>query len=228
MQASGESPLIRALIQSQSRPSTEKELSWKPSALLMQPDSSLLLTGPSQLFQDCLHTSLNPSTSQPSLSSTNHTCSGASYHTSLTALHHTCQSSRRLSDSEAQIHPHFATNFHHNAAYHGQPTSGHHTSPGFVHHRDLFSPEVKLSCRSSSLSASSPHRSPCLSPCPSPCPSLTTSAAPLACSPDLTHKVNIADMNRLSADLRPQQRGTQLCGIVCVIFLCKNYRQKQI
>lgn len=240
MQASGESPppFRAAPLQAQSRPSREKDLNWKPSARLVQPGSSLLFTGPTRLLQDCLHKSLKslPAIHQPSPAS--------AHHTSLNALHHTCQSSLQLSDSEQHNHPHFAHHFHHHAAHHSRPSSGHHTCPGFLHHRDSSSsakPEasVKLSSRSSSYEKSailsksaasskaaspmpSPHPSPRPSPCPSPCPSLITPAAPPCspdrpCSPALTQKVIITDMNRLSADSRPQQRGTQAGGYVCVL-----------
>ncbi|XP_051278245.1 whirlin isoform X3 [Dicentrarchus labrax] len=237
MQASGESPPpFRA---AQSRPSREKELNRKPSARLVQPGSSLLFTGPTRLLQDCLNKSLKslPTIHQPSPASAHHTCTSASHHTSLNALHHTCQSSLQLSDSEHHNHPHFAHHFHHHAAHHSRPSSGHHTCPGFLHHRDSSSsakPEasVKLSSRSSSYEKSSilsksassskaaspmasPHPSPRPSPCPSPCPSLITPAAPPCspdrpCSPALAQKVIITDMNRLSADSRPQQRGATL------------------
>ncbi|XP_033474415.2 whirlin isoform X1 [Epinephelus lanceolatus] len=240
MQASGESPKFfrAAPLQAQNRPPREKELSRKPSARRVQPGSSLLFSGPTRLLQDCLHKSLKslPTIQQPSPTSAHHTCAGATYHTSLNALHHTCQSSPQLSDSEHHNHLHFAHHFHPHAA-HSRPSSGHHTCPGFLHHRDSSGsakPEasVKLTCRSSSYEKSSilsksassskaaspipsPHLSPHPSPCPSPCPSLITPAAP-PCSPDqpgspaLTQKVIITDMNRLSADSRPQQRGATL------------------
>lgn len=227
MQASGESPPARAPLQGQSRRSRERELNRKPSARLMQPGSSLLFTGPTRLLQDCLHKSLKslPTIHQPSPTST--------HRSSLNTLHHTCQSSLQLSESEQHIHPHFAHHFHHHAAHHSRPSSGHHTCPGFLHHRDSSSSvkseaSVKLSSRSSSYEkssilsksassskAASPMPSPYPSPCPSPCPSLITPAAPpcspdWACPPALTQKVIMADMNRLSADSRPQQRGTQV------------------
>lgn len=244
MQAPSESPKFfrAAPPQAQSRPSREKELSRKPSARRVQVGSSLLFTGPTRLLQDCLHKSLKslPTTQQPSPATAHHTCAAASHHTSLNALHHTCQSSIQLSDSEHHNHPHFTHHFHHHAA-HSRPSSGHHTCPGFLHHRDSLGsakPEasIKLPCRSSSYEKSSilsksassskaaspmpsPHPSPYPSPCPSPCPSLITPAAPPCspdrpCSPALMQKVIITDMNRLSADSRPQQRGTQVC--VCV------------
>ncbi|KAM9360092.1 whirlin [Symphorus nematophorus] len=236
-QASGESPppFRAAPLQPQSRLSREKELNRKPSARLVQPGSGLHFTGPTRLLQDCLHKSLKslPNVHQPA----QHTCTGATHHTSLNALHHTCQSSLQLSDSEHHNHPHFAHHFHHHAAHHGRPSSGHHTCPGFVHHRDSsgsakLEASAKLSSRSSSYEKSSilsksassskaaspmpsPHPSPRPSPCASPCPSLITPAAPPCspdrpCSPALTQKVIITDMNRLSADSRPQQRGATL------------------
>ncbi|XP_045890628.1 whirlin-like isoform X2 [Micropterus dolomieu] len=238
MQALGESPppFRAAPLLAQSKPSREKELSRKPSARLVQAGSNMLFTGPTQLLQDCLHKSLKslPTTHQPSPSA-QHTCTSAIHHTSLNALNHTCQSYLQLSDSEH--HNHLAHCFHHHAFNHSRPSSGHHTCPGFLAHRDTSSfakPEapVKLSSRSSSYEKSSilsksvpsskaasplpsPHPSPRPSPCPSPCPSLITPAAPPCspnrpCSPALIQKVIITDMNRLSADSRPQQRGATL------------------
>ncbi|XP_035852217.1 whirlin-like isoform X2 [Sander lucioperca] len=228
MQASGESPSFcrPAPLKGQSRLSREKELSWKPSARRMQPGSSLLFTGPTRLLQDCLHKSLKslPTTHHSPAASAHHTA-GASHHTSLNALHHTCQSSFQLSDSEHHNHPNFAHHIHH------------HTCPGFLHRQDSSSSakldaSVKLACRSSSYEKSSylsksvpsskaaspmpsPHPSPHSSPCPSPCPSLITTVAPpyspvRPCSPAFPQKVIITDMNRLSADSRPQQRGATL------------------
>ncbi|XP_067456718.1 whirlin isoform X2 [Thunnus thynnus] len=235
MQAAGESPppFRSTPLQAQSRPSREKELNRKPSARLVQPSSSLLFTGPTRLLQDCLHKSLKslPGIHQPSQASAHHTCTG--HHTSLNSLHHTCHSSLQLSDSDPHSHPHVAHHLHH----HSRPSSGHHTCPGFSHHQDSSGsakPEasVKLSSRSSSYEKSSilsksasssiaaspmpsPHPSPHPSPCPSPCPSLITPAAPPCspdrpCSPALIQRVIITDMNRLSADTRPQQRGATL------------------
>ncbi|XP_070761045.1 whirlin-like [Enoplosus armatus] len=234
-------PFRTAPLQAQSRPSREKEVSRKPSARLVQAGSSMLFTGPTRLLQDCLHKSLKslPTSHQTSPTSAHHTCTGAVHHTSLNALHHTSQSSLQLSDSEYHNHTHFAHHFHHHAAHHTRPSSGHHTCPSFLPHWDSSSsakPEasVKLSSRSSSYEKSSilsksassskaaspmpsPHPSPRPSPCPSPCPSLITPAAPPCspdrpCSPAFTHKVILTDMNRLSADSRPQQRGTQVSG----------------
>ncbi len=248
MQALGDSPppFSATLLQAQSRPCREKELSRRPSAQQMQSGSSLLFTGPTRLLQDCLHKSLKslPTIHQPSPAPAHHTCTGASHHTSLNAIHHTCQSSLQLTDSEHHNNPHFAHHFYHHAAHRNRLSSGHHTCPGFLHHRDSSCPakpeaSVKLSSRSSSYEKSSilsksassskasspmpsPHPSPRPSPCPSPCPSLITPVAPPCssnrpCSPALTQKVIITDMNRLSADSRPQQRGTQVCVCVSVI-----------
>ncbi|XP_044051569.1 whirlin-like isoform X2 [Siniperca chuatsi] len=232
-------PFRIAPLQAQSRPSREKELSQKPSAQLVQAGSSMLFTGPNRLLQDCLHKSLKslPTTHQPSPASAHHTCTGAIHHTSFNALHHTCQNSFQLSDSEHHNHTHFAHYFHNHAAHHSRPSSGHHTCPGFLPQWNSSSsakPEasVKLSSRPSSYEKSSilskstssskaaspmpsPHPSPRPSPCPSPCPSLITPAAPPCspdrpCSPALTQKVIITDMNRLSADSSPQQRGATL------------------
>ncbi|XP_037633723.1 whirlin-like isoform X2 [Sebastes umbrosus] len=233
-------PFFRAApLQARNRPSKEMEVSRKPPARRGQPGSSLLFTGPTRLLQDCLHKSLKslPTNHQPSPASAHHTCAGASHHTSLNALHHTCQSSLQLTDSEHHNHPHFAHHFHHHAAHHSRPSSGHHTCPGFLQHRDSsnsmkLEASVKLASRSSSYEKSSylsksassskapspmpsPHPSPRPSPCPSPCPSLITPAAPPCspdrpCSPALTQRLIITDMNRLSADSRPQQRGATL------------------
>ncbi|XP_051806620.1 whirlin-like isoform X3 [Acanthochromis polyacanthus] len=225
--------------QVQSRPSREKELSRKPSARLVSVGSNVPFTGPTRLLPDCLHKSLKtlPTTNQHSPASAHHTCAGASHHTSLNALHHTCQSPFQLSDSEHHNHPHFAHHVQHHAAPHNRPRSGHHTCPGFLHHRGSSSPakleaSFKLAYRSrsyenscvlsSSASSSkvaspmpSPHPSPHSSPCPSPRPTVTTPAA-LPCSPDrhcspaLTQKAIVTDMNRLSAESRLQQRGAPL------------------
>ncbi|XP_040898360.1 whirlin-like [Toxotes jaculatrix] len=232
-------PFRGAPLQAQSRLSREKELGRKPSARLVQQGSSLLFAGPTQLLQDCLHKSLKslPTTHQPSPASAHQSSTGASHHTSLNALHHSCQTFFQLSDTEHPNHPHFAHHLHQHPAHHNRPSSGHHTCPGFLHHRDSSSSakpqgSVKLSSRSSSYEKSSilsksassskaaspmpsPHPSPHPSPCPSPCPSLITPAAPPCspdrlCSPALTQKVIVTDMNRLSADSRPQQRGATL------------------
>ncbi|XP_026176745.1 whirlin-like, partial [Mastacembelus armatus] len=228
---SGESPpLFRAAsFQAQSRQSRSR----KPSAQLVQPGSSLLFTGPTQLLQDCLHKSLKspPTIHQPAPVSAHYTCTGASHHTSLNALHHTCQNSFQVSDSEQPKHHHFHHHFHHHPAHYNRASSGHHTCPGFLHHQDSSSsarPEtsVKLSSRSSSYEKSSilsksvssskaaspmssPHPSRHSSPCPSSCPSLITPAAPpcipdRTCSPAHTQKVIVTDMIRLSADSRPR------------------------
>ncbi|KAM9858191.1 whirlin [Aulostomus maculatus] len=226
VQASGESSPLQA----QCRSSSEKQLTQKPSARLVQPASSLLFTGSSRLLQDCLHKSLKslPTNHQPP--------STSSHHTSLNSLNHTCQSPLELSDSEAHSYPHFSQ-FAHHVSHHNRPSSGHNTCPGFLHHRDTSSsskPEasVKLSSRSSSYEKSSilsksaasskaaspipsPHPSPHPSPCPSPCPSLIIPSAPHCCldrpcSPAMIQRAIITDMNRLSADSRPQQRGATL------------------
>ncbi|XP_008283386.1 whirlin [Stegastes partitus] len=240
MQApSSPSSLRAAPLQVQSKPSREKELSRKPSARLVSAGSSRLFTGPTRLLQDCLHKSLKslPTTHQHSPTSAQHAYAGASHHTSLNALHHTCQSSLQLSDSEHHDIPLFAHHVHHHTAHHNRPRSGHHTCPGFLHHQDSSSPAkpepcVKLTCRSSSYENSSvlsmsgsssklaspmpsPHPSPHPSPCPSPCPSVITPAAPPCspdrpCSPALTQRAIVTDMNRLSAESRIQQRGATL------------------
>ncbi|XP_005942991.1 whirlin isoform X2 [Haplochromis burtoni] len=229
-------PFRAASVQAQRRPFPEKEFNCKPSAKVVQPISCLLVTGPTHLLQDCPHKpikSLPTSQHQPKPASPHHACPGPTHYTSLNSLQHTCQNSFQLSDSEHHNNPHFDYHVHH----HSQPISGHHTCPGFVHYRDLPSsakPEasIKFSSRSSSyekssvlsMSASSskaatplpsPQPSHHPSPCPSPCPSLITPAAPpfsadQRCSPALTQKVIVTEMNRLSADARPQQRGATL------------------
>ncbi|XP_029915774.1 whirlin isoform X2 [Myripristis murdjan] len=181
-----------------------------------------------------------PPTHQLSSAPSHHACPGAGHHTSLSSLHHTCQSSLKLSTSDPyhqHHHPHLAHHHAQHPTHHNQPSSGHHTCPGFLHHRDSTSgvkPEVSVrsssrsgSCdKSSILSKSacsskaaspmpSPHPSPHPSPCPSPCPSLIMPAAPPCspdrpCSPSLNQKATMTDMNRLSADCRPQQRGATL------------------
>lgn len=227
-------PSFRAApIRAQSIVTREKDLSQKPSARLLQPSSSVPLPGSARPFQESLHKSLKslPTCQQPLSASVQHTCAATKHHTSLNALHHTCLSNPHLSDSEQYTHPHFAQH----AVHYNRPSSGHHTCPGFLHHRDSVisvNPEVavKLSSRSSSYEKSSvfsrsassskaasplpsPHPSPHPSPCPSPCPSHMIAAA-LSCSPDrpcspaLTHKIIVTDMDRLSADCRQQQRGT--------------------
>ncbi|XP_004558668.1 whirlin isoform X2 [Maylandia zebra] len=229
-------PFRAASVQAQRRPFPEKEFNCKPSAKVVQPISCLLVTGPTHLLQDCPHKpikSLPTSQHQPKPASPHHACPGPTHYTSLNSLQHTCQNSFQLSDSEHHNNPHFDYHVHH----HSQPISGHHTCPGFLHYRDLPSsakPEasIKFSSRSSSyekssvlsMSASSskaatplpsPQPSHHPSPCPSPCPSLITPAAPSfsadqRCSPALTQKVIVTEMNRLSADARPQQRGATL------------------
>ncbi|XP_068455043.1 whirlin [Clinocottus analis] len=241
MQASDESsPFSKtALFLAQSQPSKEKEHNQKPSTQRLQP--GLLFTGPTWLLQDCLHKSLKalPSTQPPSPVSAHRTCSGASHHASLNALHHTCQSSLQLSKTEHQNSPHFAHHFHDHAANHSRAGSGHRTCPGFLYQSSSSAkPEasVQLASRSSSYEKScylsksassskaaspmqSPHPSPHLTPCPSPCPSrrpafITSTAPPCSadqpCSPAFTRKAITTDMNRLSADSTQQQRGATL------------------
>lgn len=246
----GSSPLLMASpLQNQSRLSRENTLCQNPSAQLVEPISNLLFTGPNPLLQDCLHKSLNslPTTHQSSLSSTHYTCTGPSHHTSLNALHHTCQCFFPLSDSKHLNNTYFTPHFHNRSANYNRPSSGHHTCPGFLHHRDSSSsakpePLLKLSSRSSSYErssilsksassskAASPMPSPHASPSPSPCPSLLKLAA-LPCSPDhpcspsLTKKLMVTDMSSLSADSRPQQRGTQV--YVCVLSLSTSHAYK--
>ncbi|XP_071379874.1 whirlin-like [Centroberyx affinis] len=179
-----------------------------------------------------------PATHQlSSPSAPHHACPNAGHHTSLGSLRHACQSSLQLSAADPHRSPHLAHRHlhHHQHHHHGRPGSGHHTCPGFLHHRDPSGPSkaeasVKLSSRSGSYEKSSvlsksassskapspmpsPHPSPHPSPCPSPCPSLIMPAAPPCspdrpCSPSLNQKAAMADMNRLSADSRPQQRAT--------------------
>ncbi|XP_014894662.1 whirlin isoform X1 [Poecilia latipinna] len=226
-------PLFRAApVQAQNIQTRDKELSQQPSARLLQPSSSVPLPGPTRLLQECFHKSLKslPTSQQPFSTSPQHTCAATKYHTSLNTLQHTCQSTPHLSGSEQYTHSHFTQH----AGHFNRLTSGHQTCPGFLHHRDssiFVQPEaaVKLSSRSSSYEKSSvfsksassskeaspmpsPHPSPRPSPCPSPCPSHMIPAS-LSCSPDrpcspaLTHKIIVPDMNRLSADSRQQQRG---------------------
>nr|XP_033946542.1 whirlin-like [Pseudochaenichthys georgianus] len=230
--ASGESPTLSrdASPQAHSRLSRDKEPSRKPPARRGQLSSSPLLTGPIRLLQDCLHKSLKslPSTQQSLPPSAQHTCAAASHHASLNALNHTCQSSLQISDPEQYNHSNFAHPFHQHAAC-SWHSSGPHTCPGLLPPRQPSEASVRMAYRSSSYEKSSyfaksansskaaspmqsPHLSPRPSPCPSPCPSLITPAAPTCspdrpCSPALTHKVILTDMNWLSADCRTQQRG---------------------
>ncbi|XP_041855507.1 whirlin-like [Melanotaenia boesemani] len=230
-------PSERLLFRSRTDPPGRRSLagSLQPGCCIPVPACSS--PAPHSCFRTASTSCISPSPppkSPPSVS-THHSCVGAIHHTSLNALHHSCQSSPQLSDSDPLNH--FTQYAHHHAPLYNQPGSGHHTCPGFLHHRDSSmsaKPEasVKLSSRSSSYEKSSifskstssskaaspmpsPHPSPHPSPCPSPCPSLITSAAPSCspdrpCSPALTQKVTITDMNRLSADSRPQQRGATL------------------
>lgn len=236
MRAPDESPpsFRAAPYNTQNLVTRENHLNLKPSARLVQPASGLLFTGLTRLQQDCPHKSPThvSATHSPHTSSGQHPCAGARHHTSLNALHHTCQSSSQLSD-----HPHFPQHIHHHAAHQNRPSSGHRTCPGFLHHRDS-SPSArrealaKFSSRSSSYEKSSatsksassskaaspmpsPHLSPHPSPCPSPCPSLIAPAASScspdrSCSPALSQKITVTDMNRLSAESRQPQRGIQL------------------
>lgn len=237
MRASGESPPIMPPLQCKSWSVRDTDTNWKPSSHLVQPSSNQLFSGPTWLLQDCLHKSIKtlPSIHQP-LPASNH-------HTSLNVLHHTCQTPLQRYESE-HIESQFAHHFYHHLGNHRQPSSGHHTCPGFLHHRDSSSsvkPEaaVKLSSRSSSYEKSSvsksassskaaspmpsPYPSSCPSPCPSPCSSLIIPATP-PCSPDqtcpppLNQKFIIADTNRLSADSRPQQKGTLVCRVYLLLF----------
>ncbi|KAM3867740.1 whirlin [Diretmus argenteus] len=161
-----------------------------------------------------------------SLNALHHNCQSSFQLSAAEPLHH-----------HHHPHPHLTHHLHHHSSHHNRPSSGHHTCPGFLHHRNSSGPanveaSIKLSSRSVSYEKSSvftksassskaaspmpsPHPSPHPSPCPSPCPSLIMPAAP-PCSPDrpsspsLNQKATTADMNRLSADSRPQQRGATL------------------
>lgn len=212
---------------------SREELSQKPSARVVQPDPSLICTGTTGTTgQDCLQQSFKsvPSIQQLSPAPPRRACPGSSYHTSLSALHHPCQSSTQIYEAEQHIHSHLAHYFNQHAAPPSRPTSGHHSCPLLLQHRHScgsVKPESsgKLPSRSSSYEkssifsksassskAASPMASPHLSPCPSPCPSLVIPAGPRwgpdrPCSPALPHRVIVADVNRLSADCRPQQRG---------------------
>ncbi|XP_029365691.1 whirlin [Echeneis naucrates] len=232
MQTSGEFLWRSAPLQAQNRVSREKELCRKSPARLVQPGSSLNFAGSTPLLQDCLQKSLKSllTTHQPSQASADQPVTEVTHHTSLNALHRTFY---QPCSAEHLNHPHFAHHFHHHPGHNIRSSSGHHTCPGFLHHRDSSSSakpqgSVKLSSRSSSYEKSfilsksassskapspmsSTHPSPHPSPCPSPCPSLITPAAPPCspdrpCSPALTQRVIQTDMNWLSADSRPQQR----------------------
>lgn len=234
LQASGDSPppLMASALQVQNGLSNENE----PLAQFLQPSSSVIVTDASRFLQDCLHKSLKslPTTHQSSLSSAHFTCAGSCHHTSFNALHNNCQCFFQLSDPKHIKHTRY---FHHHSAHHNRPSSGHHTCPGFLHHRDSSSSAkleeyLKLSSRSNSYEkssilsksalsskAGSPMTSPHASPCPSPCPSLITLADrpyDRQCSPALKKKVMVTDMNRLSADSRPQQRGKSVSVYVSV------------
>ncbi|KAM6965360.1 whirlin [Aplochiton taeniatus] len=231
----------------QTRASMVQELYRRPSSRQskqqqqqQQAGSGLVFTGPTRLHQNFLHhhkslKSLCSSSHQPSLGSAPHGCPSASNHTSLNALHHTCQPSGHPSTSTAPEHCHHAHQQHH--SHPGRFPSGHHTCPGVLHHREDREAAAKLSSgsgsydKSSHLSKSvgssravspfssprpSPHPSPHPSPCPSPCPSLSVVAAPPCsperpCSPSVSHH-GMIDMHRLTAEARsqPQQRGATL------------------
>ncbi|XP_029685463.1 whirlin-like isoform X2 [Takifugu rubripes] len=227
----------RVAFQAQNSLSRE-ELSQRPSARVVQPNPGLIstgTTGTTGLLQDCLQKSFKsvPTVQQLSPAPSRRACPGSSYHTSLSALHHPCQSSTQIYEAEQHIHSHLAHYFSQHAAPPSRPTSGHHSCPLLLQHRHScgsVKPDssVKLPSRSSSYEkssifsksassskAASPMASPHLSPCPSPCPSLVIPAGPRwgpdrPCSPALPHRVLVADVNRLSADCRPQQRGGTL------------------
>lgn len=224
MQASGP----RAAFQAQNSLSRE-ELSQKPSARVVQPNPSLISTGTTGTTGLKSFNSV-PTIQQLSPAPSRHACPGSSYHTSLSALHHPCQSSTQIYEAEQHIHSHLAHYFNQHAAPPSRPTSGHHSCPLLLQYRHScgsVKPDssVKLPSRSSSYEkssifsksassskAASPMASPHLSPCPSPCPSLVIPAGPRCgpdrpCSPALPHRVVVADVNRLSADCRAQQRG---------------------
>ncbi|XP_036069657.1 whirlin-like [Oryzias melastigma] len=226
-------PCRAASPQAQTRCTREPELSRKPSARVVQPEPGRVFSGPPRLLQDCLHKSLNhlPTTQYPVPSSAHQTCSGTRHHSSFT-LHHACQSSPQLSDSEQHSH---SKHTRHHAAYFNPSTLGRHTCSDFQHQRDAAistkpTASVKFSSRSSSyekscMSKSAPsskaaspvpylHPSPHPSPCPSPGPSVTPAAPSRSpeppCSPALNHKVTVTGMSRLCADSRPQQREATL------------------
>lgn len=226
--------------QVQNKLANENEIHQKSLAQVVQPSPSLIINGPSQFPQGCLHKSLNsfPTTNnQSSLSSEHLTSTGSGQHNHFNALHHKC--SFQLSDPEHINHADF-THYH---SAHNRPSSGHHTSQGFLHHRvsssSKYEARLKLSSRSSSYEkssifsksassskAASPMPSPHVSPCPSPCPSLITLADPTCspdrpCSPAQKKKIMVLYMNRLSADSRPQQRGKSVSLYGCV-FACST------
>ncbi|KAG7281464.1 hypothetical protein CRUP_012407 [Coryphaenoides rupestris] len=121
----------------------------------------------------------------------------------------------------------------------GPPGVAVQTCPGFLHHRDPSSsptrepmtaalrsasyerpPTSSSSCvppakSASSSKTASPMPSPRPSPCPSPCPSVVMATPPprspdRACSPALLQRGMAVDLNLLSAECRPQQRGATL------------------
>lgn len=196
-----------------------------------------------------LSTTHQPNCSPPPSASAHHTCTGGGHNTSHNSLHHMCQSTFQLTDPHN--HAQCAHHFHHQAPHHSRPSSGHHTCPGFLNHRDSFIPAKpdasgKLSTRSSSYEKSSilsksacsskaaspmvsPRRSPHPSPCPSSCTSIIVPAAPPCspeqpCSPARYQKATITDINRLSADSRPQQRGREVCGIWGCVYVCVQHK----
>ncbi|XP_056135488.1 whirlin-like [Lampris incognitus] len=221
-----------------SRASRERELTRRPSSRFAKPSTSLVFTGPTRLHQDCLYKSLKSLPTSQQSASICRTCADMGHHASLNSLHHVCHSSQQPSTLEH--HPHLYTHQHHphqHPTHQNRPSSGHHTCPGFLHRWELSGPpkpeaSIKFSSRSfsyekPSVSAKSaptsktvsprlsPHPSPHPSPCPSPCPSLIMSAPPPCspeppCSPSLNQNAHMANMNRLSADSRPQtqQRAT--------------------
>ncbi|XP_075903254.1 uncharacterized protein LOC142902243 isoform X2 [Nelusetta ayraudi] len=250
MRATFESLPVAPPLPAHNRPSREKELQ-KPTARLMQLCTGVHCSVPSRPLQDCPHLALKslPNIHQPppspAAAPTHQPCSSSSaanHHTSLNALHHPRQGSLELSDSEQHSFSYFPQPLHHHHHHHhvshlSRPSSGHHTCPGFLHHRESSNSvkseaSVRFSSRSSSYEKSSflsksassskaaspmpsPHPSPFPSPCPSPSPSRITPVALLCtpdrpCSPALAHRGIVADMNRLSADSRPQQRGATL------------------
>lgn len=232
-----QAPGPRVAFQAQSSLSRE-ELSQKPSARVVQPNPGFIstgTTGTTGLLQDCLQKSFKsaPTIQQLSPAPSRRACPGSGHHTSLSALHHPCQSSTQIYEAEQHLRSHLAHYFNQHAAPPSRPTSGHHSCPLLPQHRHScgsVKPDssVKLPSRSSSYEkssvfsksassskAASPMASPHLSPCPSPCPSLVIPAGPRCgpdrpCSPALPHRVMVADVNRLSADCRPQQRGMKL------------------
>lgn len=202
MQATGQSP---PMFRPPSRSSRDRELNRAPSARLVQPSSNRLL-------QDCLHKSVRslPMGPQP------HSCSG--HHMSLSSLQHTCL--LQMSHSE-----HLPHHYHPHNPHPVRPSSGHHTCPSS--RSSSYEKSCVLSKSACSSKGASPMASPHLSACPSPCPSVVTPGPPPCspdqpCSPALSHKVIIADGNRLSADCRSQQRGEGMCRKRLTIFFSNH------